>query len=436
MASRYQVVLEKRQALIAEAETLFAKAEKEARALTETERARDDAITAELKEYDEELARWQRQHDREKAQAAAKIADGAIHDPTDREFRSLGEFLQAVACATAPGVALQFGARAPILQQKLAAYHAASGMSVGSPGDGGHLVRMDWSTALLGKAREASLLLGRVRRIPVGGDFDGLEYPYIDEVSRATGSRWGGVRIYRKAEAATATASSPKIGKGELRLEETMGLAYATERLIRDAAALQGILTDAFASEFGFVADDELIRGTGSGQCLGVLLSPALVTQAAEGGQAVDTWVPANAQKMYARIPARLKGRAEWFIGSELWPQMFSWNQANMPVYMPSFNMAGAPFGTILGRPIVELEQCSAIGDLGDVLFAAWSEYVVIEKENEGIRFDTSMHVRFLFDEMAFRWVYRWNGQPIPRASLTPYKGANTQSPFVTLAAR
>ena len=39
-------------------------------------------------------------------------------------------------------------------------------------------------------------------------------------------------------------------------------------------------------------------------------------------------------------------------------------------------------------------------------------------------------------DESVFRLVYRCDGQPLWSAALTPFKGSNTLSPFVTLAER
>src|SRR5207248_6213927 len=122
------------------------------------------------------------------------------------------------------------------------------------------------------------------RKVPVGGDLDGVGCRYIDEASRATGSRRGGVQVYWKAEAATVTAKQPKIGKGELRLEEIMGLAYATDRLLRDASALEGLLGSSFESEFAFKIDDAIIRGNGAGMPLGFFTGPCLVSVAKETG--------------------------------------------------------------------------------------------------------------------------------------------------------
>jgi HK97 family phage major capsid protein len=353
------------------------------------------------------------------------------------EFSSFGEFLQGVA-AQDSRIRGTFGTKGEVLMRKMDRYQAAvSGMSVGVPSDGGFLVRKQWTDEFLRRARESAVLLPRCRRIGIGADSDGLEYPYIDETSRADGSRWGGVRVYWKAEGGTVAASQPKLGRGEIRLEELMGLAYATGRLLRDAPALQGILEDAFSSEFAFKVDDGIIRGTGAGQMLGILSAPNKIEVAAEGGQTADTVNLANIQNMYVRMSPRLLPGAVWLINMAIWIQLFNLKDANdNPVYMRDGNVSGAPFGTLLGLPVLPIEQASAIGDVGDIMLVNLGEYVYIEKDNEGLMFDESMHVRFIFDEMAFRWIYRINGQPIGKAPVTQFKGSNTTAPFITLGAR
>lgn len=421
-------------------------AEQERRQLTDGEKRRRDEILAELDglrgELDSvasDIAAESRleAHEREDVIREAVTAGGQPVITSPYEFANFGEFLQAVAVRGSDVIASRFGQQAEVLNRKMAAYQAAaSGMSVGVPSDGGYLVRKDWSTAMLDRARDQAVLLPRTRKIEVGGDFDGLEYPYIDESSRATGSRWGGVQVFRKSEAATVVAKQPKIGKGELRLEEIMGLAYSTERLLRDATALEGLLTGSFESEFAFIVDNEIVRGTGAGQCLGIMTSGAFVSQAAEGGQAADTVVVANILKMFARMPARLKAGAAWLIHPDVMTQLPQMAIGQQPVWLPPGNLTQAPNGLLLGKPVLEIEQAEAIGDVGDIIFANLNEYVTITKAGEGLRADTSMHVRFLFDEMAFRWVYRINGQPTWRAALTPFKGSSTLSPFIGLANR
>jgi hypothetical protein len=46
------------------------------------------------------------------------------------------------------------------------------------------------------------------------------------------------------------------------------------------------------------------------------------------------------------------------------------------------------------------------------------------------------MHVRFIFDEMTFKWSFDANGQSSVKQPITAFKGPNSLSPFVTTAAR
>ena len=71
----------------------------------------------------------------------------------------------------------------------------------------------------------------------------------------------------------------------------------------------------------------------------------------------------------------------------------------------------------------------------GAFAFLSFCLFLLIDKG--GIQAAQSMHVRFLFDEMTFRFTYRINGQPVPpNKPITPAKGTNTVGPFVALDTR
>jgi len=61
------------------------------------------------------------------------------------------------------------------------------------------------------------------------------------------------------------------------------------------------------------------------------------------------------------------------------------------------------------------------------------SQYILIDKAG-GIDIASSIHLKFDTDEVAFRAIFRCNGQPKWTAALTPFKGSNTLSPFVAVA--
>ena len=401
-------------------------------------RAKDDEIMANLRDVQDRIKRAEAYREQEHDEIREVMAQPTDPPrPTGRnEFSSFGEFLQAAACVQSNIVAGMFPpSKRAELEGKMRLYQAAaSGMSVASPPDGGFLVRKEWTDVFLNEARSQSLLLPMCRRIPVGPDADSLEYPYIDESSRVDGSRFGGVQIFWRAEAATVTASAPKIGKGELRLEELMGLAYATERLLRDAPALQAVLTQAFSEEFGFVVDNSIIRGNGAGQMLGILNSPILATVTRDG---TDHLVTITA--LWEVMPSRLKATAVWLYHAGWFKRFIGLKVGETPVFVAPGGISSTPGGaaTILGRPAYELEQATAMAAVGDLMLCNFGQYVYIEKDGEGLRFDQSMHIRFLYDEMAFRWMYRINGQPVQRVATTRFTTATTStatSPFVAVA--
>jgi len=105
-----------------------------------------------------------------------------------------------------------------------------------------------------------------------------------------------------------------------------------------------------------------------------------------------------------------------------------------IPLYRNPGGGRDDPEGTLLGRPIVTIEQASALGTQGDIALVDWDQYLQIAKG--GVSEASSIHVEFLTAQQVFRWIVRNNGQPIPRSPLTPAYGTITTSPFVVLDTR
>lgn len=347
--------------------------------------------------------------------------------PENRQkFESLGEFFQAVHRSSLPGAAFD-----PRLEVR-----AATGSGEQVPSDGGFLVQQDFLTELIKRTYDKGIVSGRCRRVPVSGN--GIKMNAVDETSRVTGSRFGGIQGYWAGEADQKTASKPKFRQMEMNLQKLVGLWYSSDELLMDAPALGSIGSDAFSDEFAFLLDDAVVRGDGAGKPLGILNSPSLVTQAAEGSQTADTVNTANIVKMRARLWARSRPNAVWLYNQDIEPQLHQLTLgaagSNLAVYLPGGSLANQPYDSIMGIPALPIEQCSTLGDVGDIILVDLSQYMLIEKG--GMKSDVSMHVRFIYDESVFRFVMRVNGQPLWNNTLTPYKGANTQSPFIALAAR
>lgn len=340
----------------------------------------------------------------------------------------LGAMLQAVRAAAAPGASID---------PRLMAAASGGNTTVGS--EGGFLVQQDQSQILMRQGVEMAQLLPLCDSAPISGNADGIEAPYIEETSRATGSRFGGVRVYRRKEAATVSSSKPSLERFECRLEDLMAIAYMTGRQLEDAPAYQSVMVNSFASEFAFKADDEIIRGSGVGEMQGLLTAAASVEQAIETGQTLansDQFFTKNISNMWTRMPSRLKGGAVWLYNAELGPTLDHLSIVAGTAALEPRVVSYGPDGIlrIKGRPALEVEQCAAPGTTSDFMLVNLMEYLTITKG--GLRQDTSIHVRFLYDEQAFRFIVRLNGKPKWRTSVTPYKGSLSRSPFIYLAAR
>ena len=401
------------------------KAEAEDRFLSEDEQKDIDKYEEEIRVWDESIGRAEKllaiepeDHSTEKPEVKPTPAKD-----NEKRFSSFGEQLMAAYRAAMPGGKVD---------ERLST-RAASGLNETTPSDGGFLVQQDFVTELLKRTYETGILASKVKKIPISTNANGMKINAIDEDSRANGSRWGGVQTYWEGEADEITASKPKFRQMELSLKKLTGLCYATDELLQDAAALEAVIRQAFAEEFGFKIDDAILSGSGEGEPLGILNSGAIVTVAKEASQ-TDTITVENLIKMWNRLWSRSRANAVWYINQELEPYLYTLKIGDKPVYIPAGGLSEKPYGTLFGRPVVPIEQCSAAGEVGDIILADIGQYLLIDKG--GVKSASSIHVRFLYDESVFRFIYRVDGKPIWTKPLTPYKGSATVSPFVTLAKR
>jgi HK97 family phage major capsid protein len=342
------------------------------------------------------------------------------------KFKSFGQQLVAVMRAGMPG-----GAVDPRL------HNAATGAGEATASDGGFLVQTDFSATLLQDVIATGKLASRCQRIPISGNANSIKINGVDETSRAA-NRYGGIVGYWKGEAAQGTATKPKFRQIELNLRKLIGLCYATDELLADTSALESFIRQAFIGEFGFLIDDAIINGTGVGQPLGILNSGCLVSVAKETGQKAATIVAENIIKMYARMFADSLSNAVWLVNQNTLPQLFTMSLAvgtgGAPIFMPAGGLSSQPYNTILGLPVLPIEQAATLGTVGDIILADLSKYLLAEKGS--IQSDVSIHVQFLYDESVFRFIIRLDGQPVRSSALTPYKGSDTLSHFVALATR
>jgi len=302
------------------------------------------------------------------------------------------------------------------------------------------LVQQDFAQELLQDVISTGILAPKCRKVTISGNANSTKINGVDETSRVS-SRYGGIVSYWEGEADKFTGTKPKFRQIEMSLKKLTGLCYATDENLADASQLEGIIRESFNGEFGFQIDDGIINGTGAGQFLGILNAGCLVSVDKEVGQPKETIMAENVIKMSSRIFASSYQNSAWYVNQNTLPQLYTMSIAvgtgGQLVFVPPGGIAGAPYGTLLGRPVIPIEQCATLGTVGDIVLADLSKgYILAEKG--GIQSAVSIHVRFEYGESVFRFILRMDGQPVRASALTPYKGGSgsTLSHFVALATR
>ena len=393
-----------------------------------------DQVKAKLEQVNASIAACEEQMERERQMEAVpslsrshkvSVGDHGFESDPKGGFMDHRDFLQAVMDAGS-------GRKFDIRLKRFQATQGSDEQGVYSDPYGGFLVPGSIAPGVLSLQPEDDPIAPLVTRVP-------MRTPMVKFNARVdknhSASVSGGLTVTRRPETQDGTPSRMQFEPIEMNAHELFGLAYATESILVDSPeSFIAILSAGFRDEFAGHAIDERLNGTGAGEFLGVMKSGCLITVNKEGGQAADTVVTENIDKMSARCWRY--NRAVWLANPTTKPQLMGLVRAvgtgGAPVlyYMPS---QGNGPDILLGRPIFFSEYCAALGDKGDLLLGVWSEY--LEGLYQGLQQAESIHVRFISNERTFKFWLRNDGQPWWKTALTP-KNGDTLSPFVTLQAR
>ena len=355
--------------------------------------------------------------------------DRLVDDPTGG-FKSLGHFAYDVVKADT-----HKGVSETLRTWQDAVRKVAGHMSEGDLTQGGYLVPEEFGGKIDRAALELAIVKPRARVYPMKSN----RITFAADVDYTHNTNyWGGITIYRTSEAAAKTVSKPTYERIALTLHKLTGLVYVSDELLEDSVvALEAELTRKFSGAIAFVQDDDFLNGTGVNMALGALVAanPCLIVQAAVGGQGAATIIAENIRDMWSRLYPAGQMNSVWVANIETFPQLFGMAMAvgagGVPVWLPAGGMSGSPYQSLMGRPLIFTEKCQALGTAGDIALCDFSQYAIGEKG--GVKMASSIHIKFVEDETAFRFVLRYDGQPTWTSDLTPRRGTNTLGPFVVL---
>jgi HK97 family phage major capsid protein len=426
---------------LAKANAIFSAASTAGRDLTEAERAEYDAIMGDngtVAVMNGDIKRLEQMQEQERNTPASSLIEVGQNNAEKKPWRSFGDQMSTLA----QSMKAVNGGYAHLADPRI---KAALGSSETVPSDGGFLVQPEYEKNLLQRVWDTGQVASLVEKMQMNSER--IIIPAVDETSRQDGKRWGGVLGYWLAEAATYTATKPKFDERQLTAHKLIALIYATEELLADTALLESYINKVVPQELAFKLDLSIISGTGAGQPLGIMTAPSTIIQAYASGEGTTGTPPSSTDilAMWSRLPAAYRGDAVWLINQSIEPGLIPLtvgapSLAQVLIYTApglAGNMTGR--GLMFGRPVIPIEQSSAVGVQGDIILWSPSGYLMAMRQD--LRADSSMHVAFLTGEMAFRFMMRADGQPWWKTPLQPYYPTGgtappTMSPQVVLQTR
>jgi len=338
-------------------------------------------------------------------------------------FRNLGEFL----------VTVRKWYDGTHRDSRLVLEKTAGHMVEGEDSQGGALVPEQWADEIYHAALEDSIV--RSRATVLGATSDSLKVRKFVETNRSL-NIFGGITFQWIEERAdkTEVVSKPALGELELTPHKLVGGCWVSNELEDDYGKFGNFMKFAFGQALAFIEDDYFLWGTGAGVPLGAIHANngSLITVTRSGVGLLD-WV--DISNMAQRLLPKSWDSAIWLINPSVIDELFEGtapaaNQATL-LDMSERKLWGIPF--------IPTEKCQAMGTQGDIALCDFGHghYVIADRE---MRISASRHVPdpgrgygFTTDETFWKIVLRVDGQPLMTAPITPYRGADTLSPFIVL---
>lgn len=406
--------------------TIVEAAEAEDRDFTEAEADRYAEIETEIEQVNADIAKEEKMAERRRQmQGSTSLTSGIIVDEPDPAltggFKDIGEFAHAVHGA------IQANQTGGVVDKRLVAV-AGSHQGGGSNGEGYSLPPQfrDEVWELVNEFDEFGSLIDEEptmhRQVNIGADET---------------TPWGsaGIKAYWRAEGAQMTPSELSDEGRNVPLHELYTLVLASEELLEDAPRLSNRITRKAAEAIAWKKNLAIVEGNGTGQPLGWFPSNALITVPKEGSQAADTIVAENVVKMFSRLRLIPGDMPFWLVNQDTLPQLMTMTIGDKPIWIPPTGFAGAPGGFLLGLPVKFSEFAKTLGDKGDIQLISPKGYYGARRSS-GPKFASSIHLYFDYNLQAFRWTFRYGGQPHLSGPVDPKNGSATKSHFVALAER
>jgi HK97 family phage major capsid protein len=248
----------------------------------------------------------------------------------------------------------------------------------------------------------------------------------------AGGFNWfGGVVTYYTEEAGQMQESQPNFRQITLTAHKMTAYSVASDELLDDSAvSIQDFLMGdrGFPGAIVHQADYDYLRGDGVGKPQGVIGADCTIVHARGTANQV------NYEDLTAMLSKAMPNSSlVWVISQTAMNELLTLQgPTGNPVYLWANAVSGAP-ASLLGYPVIWSDKSPALGDEGDVLLAAFSYYLIGDRQ--AITMDVSTEEYFRTNQVSWRANFRHDGKPWLKAPFSYGRGEELGqlSPFVVL---
>lgn len=388
-----------------EMRSLIVLAQTEKRGFSDDEETNFTTMEAEARSLEDEIKL------EERAQQFAMGGAGAKHTPDDpaheSDFRSLGELISCY--------------RSDPYDPRLKEYRE---LAAGTKASGGVFVPPKFSAQLFEITPEEAVVRPRALVIPAeeSAPDSSITFPALDQ--GAGSNMYGGVEVNWIGEGDEKPETNAKFKDLTLTPHEVAAHIIVTDKLLRNAPAVNTIITKLFRGAISAAEDDAFLYGDGVGKPNGAMASPAAITVPRKTANLITY---ADIVAMIAQ--AKLGGALIWAASQSILPQLLTMkDDAGNLIFQP--NISEKMTGTLLGYPIQFKENVPVLGQAGDLVLADMGYYLI--KDGSGIFIQASEHPMFKQNKTIVKAFWNVDGKPWVNAPFEMTNGYKV-SPFIKL---
>ena len=301
---------------------------------------------------------------------------------------------------------------------------------------GDALVPARWHSTLHEKALQAGSLIDRCEVIDCPDGSDTYNFPCVNDVSRANGSR--PARHYVVGQSDAATVAAAPFENVQAVLVKVACVNAATEELLQDNNYGYWEKVDGFfGDEMAFAFNKYLFSGTGSNEPGAGVMNATMTYAVTPFSPVSQSFNFRDINNMFASMPTRNRATACWFGGPQTTAILegLAYDHSatsKVPAYGITYSAENAWSMKLKGITYIENEHCSIPGIAGDLALVDCKQFGVLSKD---IEISVNPYANWLNGEALCKAVWRFDIKPLWKNKVQRLDGGYW-SPSIILGTR